>query len=522
MEATRFLIVSFASLFLTISCTAREITVDANGTGEYPTVQAAIDAANAGDVIELQPGTYTSNGNRDIDFKGKAITVRSTDPNDPNIVASTVVDCNGTQAEPHRGFYLNNGENANSILAGLTIINGYGHNEQFGTYIRVAGGGIFCGNASPTITKCRVQYNYASAGGGICCRQNNSSITNCIITNNSSDNGGGIYCGTIWADTNSPKIDNCIISNNSATTRGGGIRCGDNSQITNCVITSNKSVNGGGVGFLYATTPVINNSLILGNYRNPCEGCGGGGGGGVSIQHGSRAAVVNCTIANNETAQDGGGIDVYISSPLVENCIIRNNTAGEYGGYTIGKQICVRGNFITGDAVLILRYCDIEGGLANIKLQYEGEIGLALGNIDVDPCFADPCSGDYHLKSQAGRWDPNINDWVTDVNTSRCIDAGNPGFILGNELNEQNNVRIDMGVYGGTAEASKTPVGWALLADLTNDGVVDWVDFTYLASDWLTSDIEQPEDFDRSGTVDSADLDLFVEDWLKQTTWYGQ
>jgi len=61
--------------------------------------------------------------------------------------------------------------------------------------------------------------------------------------------------------------------------------------------------------------------------------------------------------------------------------------------------------------------------------------------------------GDYHLKSQAGRWDPASQNWVKDDVTSPCIDAGDPNSPVGEEL-EPNGGRINMGAYGGTAEAS--------------------------------------------------------------------
>ena len=74
-------------------CQARTINVDANGTGDFTTIQAAVNDSNTGDTIIVQPGQYTGDGNRDIRFLGKAITVQSIDPNDPNIVSANTVDC---------------------------------------------------------------------------------------------------------------------------------------------------------------------------------------------------------------------------------------------------------------------------------------------------------------------------------------------------------------------------------------------------------------------------------------------
>ena len=78
------------------------------------------------------------------------------------------------------------------------------------------------------------------------------------------------------------------------------------------------------------------------------------------------------------------------------------------------------------------------------------------GNIDADPLFADPDNGDYHLKSQIGRWDPDSEAWISDDVTSPCIDAGDPGSAVGLEPNPNGSV-INMGAYGGTARASKSP-----------------------------------------------------------------
>jgi hypothetical protein len=184
-------------------------------------------------------------------------------------------------------------------------------------------------------------------------------------------------------------------------------------------------------------------------------------------------------------------------------------------------------------------YSNVQGGCPGI------------GNIDADPCFVQPgywadandpnivvepndpnatwLDGDYHLKSEGWSWDVVRHRWTYDDVTSRCIDAGNPGSPLGDELlsvpDDPNNIwgqnlRIDMGAYGGTAEASIPPYDWALLADLTNDGLVDLKDYAFQAADWLNSADQQPGDLNRDSLVDISDLALLVEDWLGQTTWH--
>ena len=75
---------------------------------------------------------------------GKSITIRSVDPDNPNIVASTIIDCNSNENQRFRAFRFHSKENISSILAGLTIT---GCSSQYG-------GAILCQNCSPTIKNC--------------------------------------------------------------------------------------------------------------------------------------------------------------------------------------------------------------------------------------------------------------------------------------------------------------------------------------------------------------------------------
>ena len=123
----------------------------------------------------------------------------------------------------------------------------------------------------------------------------------------------------------------------------------------------------------------------------------------------------------------------------------------------------------------------------------------------------------------------NRQVWTWDNLTSRCIDAGNPGSLPGEELlsvpddpnNEWGeNLRINIGAYGGTAEASMPPYDWALLSDITNGGIVNFVDFAHQANMYTDEGNELPGDLDRNGVVNFSDIVLLVEDWLKTTTWH--
>lgn len=240
---------------------------------QYATIQAAINACSSGDTVLVANGVYTGTGNRDIDFLGKAITVKS--ENGPE---NCIIDCQGSSGDHHRGFYFQNGEGRNSVLEGFTITGGYV------VVMCEAGAGIYIYGASPTIRGCIIINNYAELEMGSLCY--------CY--------GGGIYIG--WESN--PLITDCVISGNSVGNfgEGGGIYCGFNSQMT------------------------LSNCLI---YNNTAQEYGGAGGGILCDPSGDLTAI-NCTIAYNSASEEGGGI--YGSSLSIRNGIIWANSPDQIHG----------------------------------------------------------------------------------------------------------------------------------------------------------------------------------------------
>jgi len=126
----------------------------------------------------------------------------------------------------------------------------------------------------------------------------------------------------------------------------------------------------------------------------------------------------------------------------------------------------IKNNIIAGNKEYGINYI---GGIS-INLSYNDVYNNSLGNyngtsagtgdISEDPLFADPDYGDFHLKSQYGRW--NGSAWVNDNETSPCIDAGDPS------KKDPDGTRINMGAYGGTNEASKSQQR----GDLNNNGKI--------------------------------------------------
>ncbi len=99
---------------------AATYTVEPDGSGNFPTIQAAVNAATHGDVILLGDGVFTGSGNHSITFGGKRIAVRSAS-DDP---AACTIDLRGSPTNAVRAF-LFTAEGPESVVRGITIANGY-------------------------------------------------------------------------------------------------------------------------------------------------------------------------------------------------------------------------------------------------------------------------------------------------------------------------------------------------------------------------------------------------------------
>jgi hypothetical protein len=250
MRCASFFLSLVFLVFLVSSLGARTIHIPSDSTAT--TIQGGIDLAVDGDTVMVWPGTYHE---YEVDFQGKSIVVMGTDPLDPSVVASTVVDADGQGSV----FYFHSGEDTTSVLAGFTITDGYSDD----------GGGIRClYSSSPTITWNVIKGNSAwDSGGGIACSTGACPIiTHNIITNNtvwdSYGGGGGITVNSVGTML----IADDVISGNSVGSEGtgGGIVVVQGSAllITGCTITDNRARLGGGVYIDTWQTVVVANTIF--------------------------------------------------------------------------------------------------------------------------------------------------------------------------------------------------------------------------------------------------------------------
>jgi len=489
------------------------ITVDDNGSADFDNIQDAIDNSGVGDTIVVKPGTY----NRRIFFNNKSITLTSEDPNDPDIVESTIIT-----ADSGYSVSFDFAEDHRSVLTGFTI----------------TGGGINCfDGTSPTISKNVIRN---CGGDGIRGEEDNAEP---VISDNtiSSNTGHGIY------KCNGP-IKNNIISENNI----GGIAYCDG-QISNNIISANMFVlnSPGGGGLSYCKGKIVGNQIEY-NYTNQkggaCYECSGNITGNRIIGNVSRiagGALSNCRgyISNNIIAgnRSGNGGGIFSCYQIYNNTIV-GNIAEENGG-ALSQSGDISNNIIAFNSASFVGGINGAGTSSynafwsNDGGNFGGGVTRGPGDIITEPLFVSNgywdnnetpdesddfwVDGDYHVTSQAGRWSPVDRRWVKDSLTSPCIDAGgepdDPNSDWTAELWPHGR-RINIGAYGGTVQASMSLSNAGNIADLNPDvnDANDWVDYNdmlLLAGKWLSNELTLAEDLDRNGTVNFADYAILVNNF---------
>jgi hypothetical protein len=360
---------------------------------------------------------------------------------------------------------------ANSIIENCIFTGNFATHYASG-----GGGGIYNYKGSPSIRNCTFVANSAEAGGGISNGWSTPLIADCTFQSNYACSGAGIFNGR-----SRPVITNCVFFSNSVAYHCCGAAI-DNSQsdptITDCIFSANHAYQGGAVCNVQSNS-IFRNCILSGN--KAAEGAG-------MYNLGSILELTNCTFSAN-SADNGNAIACHSYNKRYQSNLQISNAILWDGPDQIWNN---------DDSAIIVTYSDVEGDW------------LGTGNISTDPCFLnhgywDPngtpddanddfwVQGDYHLKSQAGRWDANEGRWVMDELTSPCIDAGDPMSAIGREPFPNGGI-INMGAYGGTVEASKSYFGKApcetiVAGDINGDCEVNYKDFTFLALHWLTKSI---------------------------------
>jgi predicted outer membrane repeat protein len=408
--------------------------------------------------------------------------------------------------------------------------------------ITESGGGMFIGyGGSPHLVRCTFEGNWAPNGGGLHNQGGRLWLEGCIFAHNVACGprcadvgcGGGLFSQFTVADS---QIKNCSFIANIASTGGAAhfglcgtppppARRGEKILLAECTFARNQAPVGGAISQWASTLDIThsvfseNSALHIGGAIHCLEST-------TSLDHctfsGNSASVTGASIFARGSQITWGDRELSLEFVLTLNsCTFRGNLA------PTGRVLACRapnsqhvdrtliadcifnngGNEIHNPdgSQITIAYTDLRSGADSVYDPCEST-SWGEGNIDVDPLFTDPgywdpngtpddanddfwVDGDYHLRSQAGRWDPVSQTWVQDDITSPCIDAGDAMSPIGQEPFPNGGI-INMGAYGGTAEASKSyygePVCETIVAgDINGDCKVDFLDFAIMSLHWL-------------------------------------
>jgi Right handed beta helix region/Disaggregatase related len=357
-----------------------------------------------------------------------------------------------------------------AVLDGFVVAGGHGGSD--------GGGGMGNTAASPTVANCVFRGNLTyGAGGGMCNSPGSRPLVrDCVFRKNTAQYGGGV-ANRSGSD---PTFSDCTFSQNTGRVGGGMYSTWCRVAASDCRFTGNSASLGAGMFNLEADVPTLSNCLFSDN-----------AGQALYNSESSDVTMTNCTVAGNVADFCPGLVNFKGSRLLLRNCIVWGN----WGDWDV-QLVTQRG------ARMRVDYSNIQGGPGRIRTEV-GILTWGVGNVNIDPCFVsvghwidrydpnrvvDPTDanailveGDYHLKSQAGRWDSVAGGWMADDTTSPCIDLGDPTYPVEEELAPHGGW-INLGAYGGTAEAS--------LSLGTNPGAYPCAAYVY------TSDTASAQSFD--------------------------
>jgi len=381
-----------------VSRTGRRITVDPYGTGDVPTLQAAVDAASNGDLIELADGSYSGPGNRDVVVTGKAVLLFSASGNPEQCT----IDCENQG----RAFHFESCPEHTSVLNGMTLANGWATGSPPGD----SGGALLCQGSSLLISHCRITGSQADGpGGGLSADSASVEIRDSVVDDNTAlGSGGGAFFahstvtisngtfegntasgsgGGMALDGGTASLSESAVLDNASLDEGGGLLLtgGVSAAITACTVAGNEAQGNGG-GF-WGCPAILDECLVHGN-RSEAHG------GALHIESvsGSQLAIEQSTLSDNYALLSGGGLSVDGPDTLAfDHVIVWGNRAGAEG-----DEICVLG----GSPLLEINFSDVD------STGISGAFDWLWYNICEPPGFCDPrdasaaptCEGDYRLK----------------------------------------------------------------------------------------------------------------------------
>ncbi len=449
---------------------------DGTEAAPFDTIQAAVDHAGVGDAILVTEGTYAGNvvlpdtaGMRLLGGYAPG-DYGSRDPG----TYITALEGDGTMAVLSMDFGGQYGEDRLVMIDGFTITGGLR-----GLRLEDQGNG---GTLFATISDNTIEDNGGLAtagdyGGGILLSGAVATVSDNTVRNNDCGKGGGIAVFLQDPDYGPILTGNLVEGNSGHADHGGGVylaayrgTVGFNVIRDNHILETYGWAGGlivdGGIWDGY--TDVIYVELFFNVYEGNSAPSSGSG---LFIDEGANVRMRHELLFDNVTSEGYSAGAVYVDGDrgtlravtVMEQCTVAHNTGGEGSvgrGLFVqgGVEVHVRNSIIWGNALdssdlFVEEGCTLElsytlhGGVVEGDGTFAEEVSLV-----TDPLFADPGSGDFHLRSTAGRYDQGT--WVTDTVHSPAIDAGDPESPFSRETTP-NGGRANLGTHGDTAEASR-------------------------------------------------------------------
>jgi predicted outer membrane repeat protein len=380
-------------LALTASLQAATWYVKPDGSGDVPTIDDAVTAAASGDTILLADGTFSGDGNRDIQIFYNSLTVRS-ESGDPDLC---IIDSGGSVSENHLAFDIRFDGSPPVLIYGITIQGGYS-TSCAGVYVGIVGGAsnvtivncVFTNNTSvwgggailvlpdcsAVVAGSRFTGNSAPTGGAMYLMSNTSVVVGgCTFSNNSAADGGAV-----WLDDAAASFTDCAFSSNSATSEGGALYAEEGSAagLLQCTMSGNDATGAGGA--IYAVESSIDLAGCV-SLKNKCPGVGSS----MDLAVGSSAVITTSTFV-----ADSSGDAVIFCGPGVAPTLDRTVIAF---GMSTTAITCINP---AGSPTLAC--CDIYGNdFGNWVDCIAGQAGVN-GNISQDPKFCDIPTGDVTIE----------------------------------------------------------------------------------------------------------------------------
>lgn len=287
------------------------LTLRPDGTGDFPTIQAALFAASPGDTILLENGVYRGDGNRDANFYGKTVLFRSVS-GEPN---ACVIDCEASETDLHRAFDMGG---PGAMIEGLTIRNG----------CATTGGAVRSLSGSPVFRNCRFESNRAidGPGGAVVCVGGSASFVDCVFDENHS--GGSLHAagGAVAAAQTEIEWVRCVFTGNGCSREswngGGALHIEDESaSLIECEFRENEAPAGGAV-VLVSTGTTMSKCAFLRNRAVT--------GGALYLQTiGVEVEMDECRFGENQAELGGGAIfaSCFDGATITRSTFTRNSAS---------------------------------------------------------------------------------------------------------------------------------------------------------------------------------------------------